>query len=81
MRVFVIDIDGTALKYPEQVRKLYENPRHFILLYTARSESMRKQTIQQLNKRNVPYHALRMDKPRGDCYIDDKNMGGLKWPK
>ena len=81
MRVFIIDVDGTALANPEEVRKLYEDPQHFICLFTARSESIRKQTVEELHKAGVPYHALVMGKPRGDVYIDDRNVGGLKWPR
>lgn len=80
MKTFCIDIDGTALEFPEKVRELYENENHFILLYTARSNSLRSQTIKELFELGIPYHALQMDKPRADFYIDDKNTGGLQWP-
>ena len=81
MKVYMIDVDGTALKYPEKVRSLYEDKNNFILLSTSRSESIRKDTVRELRALDVPYHALCMDKPRADVYIDDKNEGGLKWPE
>ena len=79
MRVVAIDCDGTALKSPENVNSLYENPDNFIVIYTARSSSIRKQTEQELLEKGIKYHALVMDKLRADVYIDDKNEGGLRW--
>lgn len=81
MIVYCIDLDGTAFKNPKEVRKLYEHRTSFILLFTARSEKVREQTIKKLQKLNIPYHALVMGKPRADVYIDDRNAGGLQWPK
>ena len=80
MRVLAIDLDGTALAEPERVRELYENPDNVIIIYTARSASIRKETEEELSKANIPYHSLVMGKLRADVYIDDKNEGGLKWP-
>ena len=79
MNVISIDIDGTALKYPEKVNDLYENPNNFIVLYTARSSKIRSQTEKELEELTIKYHALVMDKIRADVYIDDKNAGGLNW--
>lgn len=81
MIVYCIDIDGTALSYPQEVQYLYEQSSAFIILFTARSESIRDQTVKELREANIPYHALIMGKPRADFYIDDRNEGGLKWPK
>jgi len=79
MKVIAIDFDGTASLYPEKVNKLFEEPNNFIIIHTARSESIRNQTIEELSKLNINYHALVMQKVRADIYIDDKNQGGLKW--
>ena len=79
MKVIAIDCDMTALEYPEKVNSLYENPDNFIVIYTARSSSIRKQTEQELLEKGIKYHALVMDKLRADVYIDDKNEGGLRW--
>lgn len=80
MTVIAIDIDGTALCFPEKVNQLYENKDMVIILYTARSESIRTQTENELKQIGIRYHALVMGKLRADVYIDDKNCGGLKWP-
>lgn len=81
MKVIAIDFDGTANIYPEKVNKLYECPENFIVIYTARSSIIREETIQDLQKLKIHYHALVMDKLRADSYIDDLNEGGLQWPE
>jgi hypothetical protein len=80
MRVIAIDMDGTALSHPGIVNGLYENKENFIVIYTARSSSIREETEKELHDAGIKYHALVMDKLRADIYIDDKNAGGLKWP-
>jgi len=79
MKVIAIDIDGTALEYPDKVNELYEDKNNVIILHTARSCSIRKQTELELHKKGIKYHSLVMDKLRADVYIDDKNAGGLQW--
>lgn len=79
MRVIAIDFDGTASQWPEKVNELYEDSTNFIVIYTARSESIRTETVEQLRELGIRYHALAMGKLRADVYIDDKNVGGLKW--
>jgi uncharacterized HAD superfamily protein len=81
MQVFAIDMDGTALDNSKIVQELYEHPNHLIIIHTARSSSIRKETEAELRRHGIPYHALVMDKLRADVYIDDKNAGGLIWPK
>jgi hypothetical protein len=81
MRVIAIDFDGTASKYPEKVNTLFDNKNNFIVIYTARSEKIREQTVKELRNLGVKYHALVMEKIRADLYIDDKNAGGLVWPE
>lgn len=71
--VVAIDIDGTALEYPEKVNAIYNTRGHVVILHTARPESIREQTVQELAAKGVQYHALVMDKLRADYYIDDKN--------
>ncbi len=80
MKVYAIDMDGCALEAPGEVNRLYENPVNFIVIHTARSESIRQRTVQELAERGIRYHALVMGKVRADVYIDDKNCGGLVWP-
>jgi len=80
MNVIAIDMDGTAMQWPDKVNALYEEPFNFIVIYTARSESIRKITEEALIKMNIRYHALVMGKLRADVYVDNKNAGGLKWP-
>jgi len=81
MQVIAIDLDGCAMECPAKVRALYENPENFIIIYTARSHMIREKTEQELHQLGIPYHALVMEKLRADEYIDDKNCGGLQWPK
>lgn len=81
MFVIAIDLDGTALLHPGHVRKYFEDKNNFIIIYTARSESIRESTVQELQEKGIPYHALVMEKLRADVYIDDKNAGGLVWPE
>ena len=79
MQVIAIDFDNTASLNPEKVNELYECSNNFIVIYTARSSSIRLKTEIELNQLNIKYHALVMDKLRADVYIDDKNVGGLSW--
>ena len=79
MRVIAIDFDATASQWPEKVNELYEDPQNLIIIYTARSESIRRETEEQLRILGIQYHALAMEKLRADVYIDDRNAGGLQW--
>ena len=81
MNVIAVDFDGTASVNPEAVNELYNLFGNVIIIHTARPSSIREQTIQELKELNINYHALVMDKFKADIYIDDKNVGGLKWPK
>ena len=81
MKVIAVDFDETASVNPEAVNKLYEDPDNFIVIHTARSSSIRKETEKALSDLSIKYHALVMDKLRADVYIDDRNVGGLKWPE
>jgi hypothetical protein len=81
MKVIAIDLDGTALNYPDKVNELFENPNNFIVIYTARSKSVRGMTEQELSHVGIKYHALVMEKLRADVYVDDRNQGGLRWPE
>lgn len=79
MKVIAIDLDNTALLYPNKVRELINDSNNFIVIYTARRSDIRIETEKELSEKNIPFHALVMDKLRADVYIDDKNMGGLQW--
>ena len=81
MIVIAIDFDDTASKHSNEVNQLYENPDNFIVIYTSRSEAIREATQNELALLKIKYHALVMNKIRADVYIDDKNQGGLQWPK
>jgi len=81
MKVIAIDFDGTASDFPEKVNKLYEKPYNHIVIHTARSEFIRDETVAELTRLGIRYHSLVMNKVRADIYVDDKNVGGLKWPK
>lgn len=47
---------------------------HTILLYTARPERVRAGTEAWLDRHNVRYHALVMNKLSADVYVDDKGV-------
>lgn len=79
MRVIAIDFDGSAQLDPQKVNDLFEDPINFIVIYTARSNQIRKETEKELIQAGIKYHALVMEKLRADIYIDDKNAGGLQW--
>ena len=75
MKVYAIDLDG-VLDNPENIKKtneLFENKNNLIIIYTARSKKIRKETEKYLNELGVKYHCLVMEKLRADVYIDDKN--------
>jgi len=55
----------------ELVNDLYKQ-NHTIIIYTARREEVREETEYFLNKWDVMYHALRMEKPGYDLMIDDR---------
>lgn len=79
MKVIAIDMDGTATAFPEKVNALFEQKQHLIVIHTARSESIRRETEKELADKGIKYHVLKMEKLRADVYIDDKNAGGLNW--
>ena len=81
MNVLAIDFDGTAKEHPNKVNHLFEDHDNFIVIYTARSPIVRKQTEEELAKAGIRYHALVMGKLRADTFIDDRNQGGLQWPE
>jgi hypothetical protein len=86
MRVVSIDFDNTI--YDENsdeilnlnfVNEYYESPDNFVVIYTARSYSQFEWIRKTLLKNGIKFHAIVCEKIRSDVYIDDKNMGGLKW--
>lgn len=81
MKVIAIDLDGCALLHPSKVNFLFDNKANLIIIHTARNPKIREQTEKELQEKGIQYHALVMGKLRADIYIDDKNIGGLKWPE
>ena len=83
MNVIAVDYDGTLNTNAgiEKVNELFEDKNNFIVIYTARSNSIRRQTEIELEQFGINYHALVMEKLRADTYVDNKNEGGLRWPK
>ena len=90
---FFCDIDGTIFKYRkfetyletdvevlpgviESMQNWSESGAH-IVLTTARPESLREHTIQELNKHNIPYHQLVMGIGRAERYLinDSEEVG------
>ena len=79
MNVIAIDYDGTASDNVRKINELFEDSNNFIVIYTARSNSIRFELEKELMDKGIKYHALVMEKLRADVYIDDKNKGGLRW--
>jgi hydroxymethylpyrimidine pyrophosphatase-like HAD family hydrolase len=81
MKVISFDLDGTIIKDDKRTKvadvmdELFEESYNFIVVYTARSYSIFHETRELLNKHNIKYHALVMEKIRADIYIDDKGIG------
>lgn len=76
MKVYSVDLDGVLDKKEnvKKINKLFEDPQNYIVIHTARSKSIRKETEEFLFKHQIKYHALVMEKMRADYYIDDKNL-------
>lgn len=89
MKVIAIDFDNTIYFGNDwvdantklYVKKLMDKPNNFIVIHTARRKDQRAFIENFLETNGIPYHALVMEKMRADVYIDDKNQGGLQWPK
>jgi uncharacterized HAD superfamily protein len=60
----------------KKVNKLFDEG-HTIIIYTARGGTTgvdwTKVTKKQLKKWNLKYHELKLGKPSGDIYVDDKS--------
>jgi len=81
MNVIAIDFDDTATEFPREVNRLYNLKDNFIVIYTARPPCFRTMIEGYLEAHQIKYHALVMNKLKADMYIDNKNVGGLQWPK
>jgi hydroxymethylpyrimidine pyrophosphatase-like HAD family hydrolase len=89
MKVIAIDFDNTIYYkngkintcVQKNIKALMDEPNNYIVIYTARQKNQRIFVEGKLDELDIPYHALVMEKMRADIYIDDKNVGGLKWPK
>jgi len=82
---YFVDIDGTifvyrkfetykeseaqVIKSSKQYLQQRRDEGHMIILTTARPEDMRKHTIMELEKNNVPYDRLIMGIERGPRYL------------
>jgi hypothetical protein len=86
-KIIAVDIDLTIFDYFDLVtkessklnleivhaiNKLYEN--NFIIIYSARLEEDRPDTVRDLKKAGIKYHVLVLEKLKADCYIDDKAL-------
>lgn len=61
----------------ELVNDLYKQ-NHTIIIYTARREEVREETEYFLDKWDVMYHSLDMEKPGYDLLIDDRAISDEK---
>lgn len=84
-KVYSIDIDGTLCfdsawtsegclagkPRTEVIKKVNElHKSNFIIIHTARRHELYLPTIKWLNKHDVRYHAIRMDKMPADIIFD-----------
>ncbi len=87
-QVIAFDLDNTLCKgefwgegepapIPEMIElvwMLYTRGAH-IIIFTARNIKYTKDTYSWLDKHEVPYHGLMMNrKPGADLYVDDKSI-------
>jgi len=84
MKIISIDYDNTIWNGKEIINKdkintLFEIPENFIIIYTSRSYNCFEEIRNTLLKNEIKFHAIVCEKIRADCYIDDLNIGGLKW--
>lgn len=84
--IIAIDFDETIYNNEkkeiinkEKINNLFENPDNFIVIYTSRSYSQFDLIRRILINNEIKFHALVCEKIRADCYVDDKNSGGIKW--
>lgn len=85
----MLDVDGTlctgecwteeeclnAKPRKDIIDKVHEMYREgFVLIYTARQESLMPATLQWLRKHGVPFHGWATGKKPADIYIDDKTL-------
>lgn len=79
--IISVDLDGTlcdANKVPctktiARINKLYNTKDKFIVIHTSRNHNMYVETVNWLNKHNVLFNAICMNKMKADLYIDDRN--------
>jgi len=98
--IIAVDFDGTIVEheYPkigkpvpyalDVLKKLQQEERHTLLLWTIREGELLKEAVDYCSKRGLNFYAVNKnypeeedgDNPRklmADIYIDDKNIGGL----
>jgi len=98
--VIAVDFDGTIVEheYPrigkpipfaiDVLKKLQQEERHTLLLWTVREGALLDEAVEYCSKRGVNFYAVNKnypeeeieDAPRkltADVFIDDKNIGGL----
>ena len=98
--IIAVDFDGTIVEheYPrigkpipfaiDVLKKLQQEKRHILLLWTVREGALLDEAVEYCSKRGVNFYAVnknypeeeREDAPRkltADVFIDDKNIGGL----
>jgi len=97
--IIAVDFDGTIVEhaYPkigkpipfaiEVLKKLQQEGRHTLLLWTVREGSLLDEAVEYCAKNGVTFYAANKNYPEeeggsprkllADVFIDDKNMGGL----
>lgn len=77
--IYSFDIDNTLVNFfsgipnkelIEHIRRCFENG-NYIYIETARLKNTKRDTVYLLQKYNIPYHCLIMDRPKVHLRIDD----------
>lgn len=82
-----VDYDNTLLRHSTnnidvaRVNALFDDPFNYIVVYTARPWSHLPSIRARLQSAGVYYHAIVCGKMRASVYVDDRNVGGLRWPE
>ena len=98
--IIAVDFDGTIVEheYPrigrpipnaiEALKKLQQEERHTLILWTVREGNLLEDAVNYCSKRGVNFYAVNKNHPdevegsaprklTADVFIDDKNIGGL----
>lgn len=65
----------------QEAIKRFRKAGHKVIIFTHRSDELRKSTIQWLKERRIEYDGIIFDKPHFDIYIGDEAIKFEGWDK